>query len=134
MNIEKLKQDYPDIVWAGKKNILGLPISFTTYILTETKLITCAGFLSLTEDEIELYRIRDLSLQLPLIQRLFQCGTIKVTAVDSDTSIKYLYSVKNPRQVKALLNKHMDIQYNKYHVRGRDMYGASNLTHDDCLF
>ena len=58
-NLAKLTKEYGAIIWTGKKCVMGLPISFTRYILTETKLITRTGFLSLHEDEMELYRVFD---------------------------------------------------------------------------
>ena len=64
-------------VWSDKKRTLfGLPLSFTRYFLTETKFITRKGFLSLEEDELELYKVVDKKMQLPFGQRLFGCGTI----------------------------------------------------------
>ena len=77
MNIKRLEKQYDKIVWADKKRYLGLPISFTTYILTETTLITRTGFLNLKEDEVELYRIVDKSAYYPLAQRLFWLWNIE---------------------------------------------------------
>ena len=122
MNVTRLKEIYPDLIWAGKKQVCGLPLSFTTYILTPTKLITRVGFLNLIEDEIELNRVRDISLLLPITQRIFGCGSIKVTSLDSDTSTKLIQSVYTPRKVKSLLTKYIAAEQDKYHVRGRDMY------------
>ena len=50
-NIEKLTREYGKVLWTGKKCILGMPISFTRYILTDTRLITRVGLLNLKEDE-----------------------------------------------------------------------------------
>lgn len=124
-NMQKLKRDYGDIIWTGKKCILGMPISFTRYILTETKLITRVGLLNLREDEIELYRVYDKSMKLPLGQRIVGCGTITLLSKDSDTPTKVLQSVKRPREVKRLLDDAVQAQRDKYSVRGRDMMGAS---------
>lgn len=124
-NLEKLQRDYGPVLWTGKKNILGMPISLTRYILTESKLITRTGLLSLKEDEIELYRIYDKSLRLPLGQRIFRCGTIVLLSKDSDTPNKTLHAVRNPREVKRLLDEAVQLQYDRYGVRGRDMISAS---------
>lgn len=130
-NMEKLKREYGDIIWTGKKRILGMPISFTRYILTETKLITKVGFLNIKEDEIELYRIYDMSLELPLGQRIFGCGTIKLLSKDSDTATKILKFVKAPREAKRLIDDAVRVQRDKYYVRGRDMIGGGYpLDHD----
>ncbi|MGN0686469.1 MAG: PH domain-containing protein [Oscillospiraceae bacterium] len=124
-NLERLARDYGDIIWTGKKCILGMPISFTRYILTDTKLITKIGLLSIKEDEIELYRIYDMSLSLPIGQRIVGCGTIKLLSKDSDTPVKELKSVKRPREAKRFIDNAVAVQRDKYYVRGRDMIGGS---------
>lgn len=124
-NMKKLTRDYGEIIWTGKKCILGMPISFTRYILTDSKLITRVGLLNLREDEIELYRVYDKSMKLPLGQRLVGCGTITLLSKDSDTPTKVLQSVKRPREVKKLLDAAVQEQRDRYSVRGRDMMGAS---------
>ena len=116
-NMKKLTRDYGEIIWTGKKCIMGMPISFTRYILTETKLITRVGLLNLKEDEIELYRVYDKSTKLPFGQRIVGCGTITLLSKDSDTPTKTLEKIKNPREVKRLLDAAVQEQ--------RDMMGAS---------
>mgnify|MGYP004603072673 FL=1 len=124
-NMKKLTRDYGEVIWTGKKCILGMPISFTRYILTDSKLITRVGLLNLREDEIELYRVYDKSMKLPLGQRIVGCGTITLLSKDSDTPTKVLQSVKRPREVKKLLDAAVQEQRDRYSVRGRDMMGAS---------
>lgn len=120
-----------EIVWTDKKRTLfGLPLSFTRYILTEKKFITRKGFLSITEDEIELYRVVDKSLRLPFGQRLFGCGTVVINCRDTDTPVKEVVSVKKPREFMDIFEKQVDIQRDKYRTRGRDMI-ASDM-HMDC--
>lgn len=124
--IKKLEKMYGvKVAWYGKKCIMGLPISFTTYILGEDKLITKTGFLNLKEDELELYKVTDKQCDFPLGQRIVGCGTLKVISTDKDTPIKVLKSIKNPRKVKQLIDKLVTQQRDKYVVRGRDMIGAS---------
>lgn len=124
-NMKKLTRDYGEVIWTGKKCILGMPISFTRYILTDSKLITRVGLLNLREDEIELYRVYDKSMKLPLGQRIVGCGTITLLSKDSDTPTKVLQSIKRPREVKKLLDAAVQEQRDRYSVRGRDMMGAS---------
>jgi hypothetical protein len=115
----------PGTVWTDKKRTLfGLPISFTRYILTEKKLVTRKGFLNVKEDELELYRVSDKSLNLPLGQRIFGCGTIILNCKDVDTPVKEIISVKKPREVSELIEKYVDIQRDKYYVRGKDVIGS----------
>ena len=126
------KIDY-EHVWTDKKRTLfGLPISFTRYILTEKKLITRKGLLNISEDEIELYRVIDKSLKLSLGQRMFGCGTVVINCRDTDTPVKEVVSVKNPREFMQVLEKYVDIQRDKYRTRGRDMIGPDFIDECDC--
>lgn len=130
-----MKEDF-EYIWTDKKRtIFGLPISFTRYFLTETKFITRSGFFNIVEDEIELYKIYDKKLFLPFGQRMFGCGTISIHSKDIDTPVKEIKSIKKPRKVVELIDKYVNIQRDKYHTRGRDMYGVNALDNDhecDC--
>lgn len=109
-------------IWTDKKRTLfGLPLSFTRYYLTETKLITQTGFLNIHEDEIELYKITDKSISRSFGERLVNCGTITIHSKDSDTPVKQIDSVKNVRQVIELIDKYMNQMRDKYNIRGRDL-------------
>lgn len=130
-----MAQNGQDYIWSDKKRtIFGLPLSFTRYILTEKKFITRKGLLSITEDELELYRVIDKSLKLPLGQRIFGCGTVYINCRDADTPIKEVVSIKDPRGFMEVLEKHVDIQRDKYRTRGRDMMASDihmGCDHDD---
>lgn len=124
----------PGQVWTDKKRtFLGLPWSFTRYILTEKKLITRKGFFNITEDEVELYRILDKSLRLPFGQRMFGCGTVILNCKDVDTPVKEIKSIKRPREFMETLEKYVDAQRDRYNTRGRDILGFQPHEHDDAL-
>lgn len=115
-------------IWTDKKRtIFGLPLSFTRYFLTESKLITRKGLFNLVEDEFDLYRVTDKKLLLPFWQRLFGCGTIVIHVKDADTPTKEIVSVKAPRSVLEKLDKQIDFNRDRYNIRGRDM-----IHPDDC--
>lgn len=126
-----MKKDMFDYIWTDKKRTLfGLPLSFTRYFLTETKFITRKGFLNVEEDELELYRVTDKKLVLPLGQRIFKCGTIIMNVRDVDTPVKEVKSIKAPREVLAKLDEYININRDKYRTRGRDMIGGDFYMHD----
>ncbi|MGN0576299.1 MAG: PH domain-containing protein [Ruminococcus sp.] len=133
-----MKKDF-SYVWTDKKRtFLGLPISFTRYFLTETKFITRTGFLNVDEDEIDLYKITDKKIRLPLGQRLVGCGTIIIYSKDTDTPSKEVKCIKKPRQVSELIDKYLTIMRDKYGIRGRDLMNLNgghcghNDDYDDC--
>lgn len=119
-------------IWTDKKRtFLGLPISFTRYFLTEKKFIMRTGFLSITEEEIDLYKITDKKLTLSFGQRIFGCGSITIFSRDTDTPDTLIKSVKNPRKVLELLDKNIEMQRDKYRTRGRDLIGNDYYDNDD---
>jgi hypothetical protein len=121
-----MKKDLFEYIWTDKKRtIFGLPLSFTRYFLTETKFITRKGFLSVEEDELELYKVTDKKLVIPFGQRICGCATIILHVKnDVDTPVKEIKSIKNARKVLEMIDKQIDINRDKYNIRGRDMYGG----------
>ena len=131
-------KDGLEYLWTDKKRTLfGLPLSFTRYYLTESRLITRIGLLTVVEDEQDIYRITDKKMELPLGQRLFGCGTIILFSKDVDTPEKHIHSIKNPRQVSDLITALINEQRDQFGIRGRDMVGPSGMPpeaweNDDC--
>lgn len=118
-----------------KRTIFGLPWSFTVYYLTETKVVTRTGLLNLSEDELDLYKVTDKKLKLSFWQRIVGCGTVVLYVRDTDTPVKELRCVKEPRKVMELLDQQIDAQRDRWNTRGRDMYGMGGMRppHDpDC--
>ena len=119
------KKNEIEYIWSDhKRTFLGLPWSFTRYSLTETKFITRTGFLSLDEDELDLYKVTDKKLKLPFWQRMVGCGTIVIYVRDTDTPEKEVRCVKNPREVLKKLDKQINAERDRYNTRGRDLYAA----------
>ena len=57
-----------DYIWADRKRILGMPLTFTRYRMSEDRLFLSTGFFTTKDDEILLYRVRDISLTITLYQ------------------------------------------------------------------
>ena len=84
-----------------------MPISFTKYSLVSstewTKIFIKSGFLFTTEEEINLYRIYDISISSTLGEKLFGVGTITLYSKDESTPVMQLLHIKNAREVRNLL-------------------------------
>ena len=113
-----------EYLWKDRKRRLGLPLSFTKYSLSEDRLFCETGFLNIKSDEVLLYRVRDLQLNISLGQRIFGVGTVCV--VSSDKSIPHLdlKNVKHPRQVKELIHRHVEEAKDKRRMRTTELVGA----------
>ena len=119
-----------EYLWKDRKRHLGLPLSFTRYRLSEDRLFCETGFLNLKSDEVLLYRVRDLQLTMSLGQRVFGMGTVCV--VSSDKSIPHLdlKNVKDPREVKELINKYVEAAKDKSRMRANELLGGDGVEDD----
>ena len=104
-------------IWKDRKRYLGMPISFTRYAMSEDRLFLSVGLLSVRDDDLLLYRIRDISCKRSLWQRLFGMGTITVTSSDKTHGTLVLKNVKHPLDVKELLHKQVEEMKMKRRVR-----------------
>lgn len=95
-------------IWQDRKRYFGMPISFTRYALSEDRLFTSVGFLNLKDDEILLYRVRDIDTSRSLGQRLFGVGTVTVLSSDKTMPTLMLKNIKDPVMVKEMLHKQVE--------------------------
>jgi uncharacterized membrane protein YdbT with pleckstrin-like domain len=120
-----------EIIWKDRKRpIFGLPLSFTSYSLSDERLFVKRGFLNLTEDEIRLYRIRGLKLTKSIGQRIFGVGSIQVFSSDKSLGTFVIESVKNPDEVKERLSNLVEAQRESKHVTSREYMGDGDFDED----
>ena len=97
-----------DYLWKDKKRYFGMPISFTRYRLSEDRLFLSVGFLNIKDEEILLYRVRDIATKRNLWQRIFGVGTVTVVSSDKTMPSLTLQNVKDPVMVKELIHKQVE--------------------------
>lgn len=108
-----------EYIWKDRKRFLGMPLSFTRYALSEDRLFLSVGFFSIKDEEVLLYRIRDISSTRTLWQRLFGVGTITVSSSDKSMPTLVLKNVRKPLDVKELLHA----QVEEMKIRRRVRFG-----------
>ena len=96
------------VIWKDRKRFLGMPLSFTRYALTEDRLFHSIGFLNIRDDEILLYRVRDINTSRTFGQRLFGVGTVTVMSSDKSMPTLVMKNIKNPMAVKELLHEQVE--------------------------
>ena len=118
-----------ECLWKDRKRHLGLPLSFTRYQLSEDRLFISEGFLNIKDDEVLLYRVRDIDTRRSLWQRLFGVGTVTVISSDKTMPVLVLKNIKDPVLVKELIHK----QVEEMKIRRRVRFGeiATTDTGDD---
>lgn len=97
-----------EYIWKDRKRFLGMPLSFTRYAMSEDRLFLSVGFWNIRDEEILLYRIRDISSSRSLWQRIFGVGTVTVTSSDKTTPSLALKNIKNPVEVKELIHTQVE--------------------------
>jgi uncharacterized membrane protein YdbT with pleckstrin-like domain len=123
-----MAQEY---IWKDRKRYLGMPLSFTRYAISEDRLFLSVGFLSIKDDEVLLYRIRDINTSRTLWQRLFGVGTITVISSDKSLPTLVLKNIKDPMMVKELLHKQVEEMKIKRRVRVGEIMGNEIDDADD---
>ncbi|MBO7252863.1 MAG: PH domain-containing protein [Oscillospiraceae bacterium] len=104
-------------IWQDRKRYFGMPLSFTRYALSEDRLFTSVGFLNIKDDEVLLYRVRDIDTSRNLWQRLFGVGTVTVMSSDKSMPNLVLKNIKDPIAVKEMLHKQVEDMKIKRRVR-----------------
>lgn len=104
-------------VWHDRKRYLGLPLSFTKYALGEDRLFLEKGLFNLKADEVLLYRVRDLELNITLGQRIFGVGTVRVHSSDHSIPLLELENIKKPREVKETIHQAVEAAKDKRRMR-----------------
>ena len=97
-----------EYLWKDRKRYFGMPLSFTRYALSEDRLFLSVGFFSIKDEEVLLYRIRDINTSRTLWQRLFGVGTISVVSSDKTMPTLVLKNIKKPLYVKELLHRQVE--------------------------
>ena len=116
--------------WKDRKRILGLPITFTRYRLSEDRLFCEKGFLNIKQDEVLLYRVRDLQLTMNIGQRIFGVGTVCVVSSDKSVPHLDLVNVKDPRSVKEMIHRAVEDAKDKRRMRTMEVMGGADGEHE----
>lgn len=116
-------------IWKDRKRFWGMPLSFTRYALSEDRLFLSVGFLSVKDEEILLYRVRDIASSRTLWQRLFGVGTVTISSSDKTTPQVILKNIKHPLDFKELL--HNNVEESKLRRRMRFSEMLTDVNDDD---
>lgn len=95
-----------DMLWKDRKRHLGLPISFTKYSLSggeAPRIFRETGLFNLKEEEVLLYRVRDITLTRSFFQRIFGGGTVSLHSSDKTTPTLDLVNISKSKDVKELI-------------------------------
>ena len=122
-------------IWNDRKRYCGLPLSFTRYAMSEDRLFLSVGCFTIRDDEMLLYRVRDIVTRRSLWQRICGVGTITVISSDKSQPTLVLKNVRNPMRVKELLHENVEDMKQRRRMRlGEIMasgYDEDEMENDD---
>ena len=106
----------PDVILNGLTGFLCglglfiLPWRYLTvlsckYRLTTERLIITAGIMGKSSQELEIYRVKDVSVELPFITRMLGLGTVIVHASDASSPRIELVAVPDAERVKEQIRQ-----------------------------
>lgn len=129
-------------IWEGRSSqwvnvapfalcLLILPIPFalyrwlatrcTTYTLTTQRLRLARGVLSKAYDDLEIYRVKDISLHQPMIQRMVGLGTITLMTSDTTHPTFVLPAIRDPLAVRDVIRHQVELMRRERGVRELDV-------------
>ncbi|MBO6215266.1 MAG: PH domain-containing protein [Lachnospiraceae bacterium] len=120
-------------MWRARKRIwCGLPWTFTVYSFDDERFFVESGVLNKKEDEVRLYRIKDLTVTRSFIQRIFGMGTIHVDSADKTLKCFDIVNIKNVKEVKEELSKKVEAERDRKRVGMRE-YVNDEDDHEDIM-
>jgi uncharacterized membrane protein YdbT with pleckstrin-like domain len=91
--------------YAERKRILflGLPWTFTKYVVRDDMINIRQGLLKTVEDDCYMYKVQDVQLETSLLERLFGLGTIVCFTGDTTHQKLCLVHIKNAKEIKNFI-------------------------------
>lgn len=99
------KEMEQDIKFKERKRwlFLGLPFTFTKYIIKDDMITINQGFFKKVENDCYMYKVQDVEHTASLMERMFGMGTITCFTGDT-THPKLIFThIKNSKQIKNYL-------------------------------
>lgn len=92
---------------------LGLPWSFTKYIIKEDLITVDKGLFKTVEEDCYMYKVQDVTLEIGFFERIFQLGTIICHTGDVTDPTLTLSHIKNAKSIKEFILKTSEEQRRK---------------------
>jgi len=114
----------PEVLWKDRKRHLGLPISFTRYIVDTDRFISKIGLFNTVTNEVLLYRILDIKLNRTLGQKIFHVGTLTLFTADQSDKQIIVKNIAKSEKVWRFISNLIEQERAKRRIVGRELYGA----------
>ena len=107
---DEIEQPQEEFAWTERKRLLffGLPLTFTTYTLSNKKLELKTGLLTTVVNDILLYRVMDTTFTRSLFQKLFRLGSVQIVSSDKTHPNLCVHNIRNARDFKEALDEQVE--------------------------
>ena len=107
-----------EVIWKGKPSALTATRKYLTerYEATNERLKIEYGILNRQTEEIELFRVQDLSVERSVFDRMFGVGNIIIHSGDSTGAVAVLYDIHDAEAVKDLIRDASRVERNRHRV------------------
>lgn len=112
----------------------GLPLSFTTYTITENKINIKKGLFRTVEDDTLLYKVQDVKLVRGILERIFKLGTVICYSSDITDAKLMITHIKNSSEVKEFILQTAESERRKIravHTVGLDAPGEAEYMNQE---
>jgi uncharacterized membrane protein YdbT with pleckstrin-like domain len=99
----------------------------TRYELTTQRLKKQTGILTRKLDELELYRVKDSTLEQPLLLRMFGLGNISVLSSDATLPLVQISAVTQAYEMREKLRQAVETERDRKRVREMEVAGHPQL-------
>ena len=97
----------------------------THYELTSQRLRKTSGILNRTVDELELFRVKDYSMEQPFLLRMLGLGNLTLVTSDATTPTVSLKAIQSVQDVREKLRHAVQAERDRKRVRELDVDGSS---------
>ncbi|MEO1856965.1 MAG: PH domain-containing protein [Rubritalea sp.] len=96
------------------------------YELTSERISLRTGVFNQQVNEVELYRIKDTTIQLPFLLRILKLGTLVLVTSDRTLPELELKAIRRPREVRDILRTNVERLRDLKRVREVDFEGGDD--------
>lgn len=118
------------LIYAGLAvPVLGMIVRYvltrsTRYELTSQRLRKTSGILNRKLDELELYRVKDSTLEQPLLLRMFGLGNVTVLSSDATLPLVQISAVNDAYAMREKLRVAVEAERDRKRVREMELSGG----------
>ena len=109
---------------------LGLPFTFTKYVIKEDMITVDTGVFTKVENDCYMYKVQDVKLNTSLFEKIFKLGTIICFTGDVTNPELRLVHIKHAKEIKSYLLKQSETARLKRRTLNTVDIGARGLDLD----